>query len=470
MVLSATAWERDELGALTEIPGIVIAWESEAPELAAVDQREDGTALVTPVNEGVVTIRAVAAEFESATPGTIQLRIASSLAIDSVRPATVHYGEQVRVFGIGLGEVLRVSLGQADLVPDEASFSGEPQGAGSLAFWVPYPAESDRLVAVGRRGLTAAAPETTLVRPQDRYHELEAPPPAIHLDGPAPRPPDTLFYNPALSVVEGEDPDAFVLHRARTGQSMTIIVTSTGQVVPQVDPVLTPDLEVPSAFPNPDGISDWAVGFSGQSCRFSFFSFGRPVAVTAPVVLKRAFKDPPFRDLLLAIYGSPAGNYSVTIKEGYVTADPRIGPDRFEENDYCAGADANSEDPNLLIELPFSDTLTIDNGYEVDWLRFSIPGDVNEPVDTLITIRTAARPFGATDSSDVGLLLVKESRLELEADARTAGSAETLTAEIETSFDYYVVVLDEGGVATRYSICVDYGTTCRLPEETASGP
>ena len=472
MVLTAHAWKQDEKGTRTEVPGAAFHWESVRGDLATVEGRDDGTALVTPVNEGIAEIRAQAAAFEEATSASVELRVADPLVIDSIRPRTVRYGEQVTLFGVGLGEVLRTSLGQADLLPDSASFSGEPQGLGRRSYWVPYPAQTDRLVAISRRGSITVAAETTTVKPQDLYHENQAPPPVVDLDGEPVRGLDTLFYNPALALVPGEGTDALQFRSVKALGSLTFTISSTGPVVALFEPVLTADRNLPTGFPTDRVVDTWALGFSGQYCDGSFISLGRSTGVTTPVTLVRALKDLPVRDLLLGIYGNPPGAYTVTVRSGYVTADPRIAPDRFEENDFCSAADSNANNPDLGVVLPFSDTLTIDNPFEADWFQFEAPGDPESPEESLMTIRTAARPFGATDSSNLGLVLVAANfdfgeRARIVAQARTAGSDETLTALVPGG-THYILVVDDGGVATRYSLCVAAGSSCTFLEARAS--
>src|SRR5207237_5159513 len=90
--------------------------------------------------------------------------------------------------------------------------------------------------------------------------------------------------------------------------------------------------------------------------------------------------------------------YGLTVAQGYFTADPRIKPDAYEENDMCTYADSG----NRRISLPFSDTLTIDNPHEVDWLRIDLPPPA---VPVSVRLRTLARPFVATaqDRSDPDL-------------------------------------------------------------------
>jgi hypothetical protein len=172
----------------------------------------------------------------------------------------------------------------------------------------------------------------------------------------------------------------------------------------------------------------------------------------------------------LSVSGVSPGRYSLTVHDGYIGSDPRIQPDRFEENDYCLAADANFQDPARRIDLgtAFADTLTIDEPYEVDWFRFTVPPAEDE--GQLLSIRTAARPFGAADSSDVGLVLFRVDSLEtfldtltsVDAESHAAGSDEELVADV-TPGDYYLIVMDEAGVPTRYSLCMAIGNTCALP-------
>ena len=457
MLLSAHAWRLDGSGGPRELSGIAFGWGTESPDVATVQGRPDGTALVTPVSVGTVRIRALATALEDAQPGTLDLRVASGVTIDSVRPALVHYGDQVTVYGVGLGDITRVSLGQGDLLPDSASFLGQPEGLGQLNLWVPFPAASGPLVVTSRLGITTASADTTYVRPQDLYHELQQPPPIVELGGSASRGPDTLFFNPALALVDGEVFDLLLFLRESRG-SLTFTISSTGPVLTLLNPVLTADRAPPSSFQT--GFAEWAIGFADQFCHGEHVVLGRPLGITAPVRLVRALKDMDLTDLLLAVYGEPSGQYAVTVQDGYRTAEPRIVPDRFEENDFCDGADAHDADPSLRLDLPFADTLTIDNPYDVDWFRFHTPGFLEDEEDQLITIRTAARPFAASDSSNIGVLLggaVDSSR--------GPGSSETLTASLQPGTDYYLIVVDDAGVATRYSLCVAAGSTCSFLDE-----
>jgi hypothetical protein len=65
--------------------------------------------------------------------------------------------------------------------------------------------------------------------------------------------------------------------------------------------------------------------------------------------------------------------------------------------------------------------------------------------------------------------VVDAQDLDEVAEARTPGSDEALTALLAPGV-YYLIVVDDGGVATRYSVCLALGTSCHLLEEGEGGP
>jgi len=111
----------------------------------------------------------------------------------------------------------------------------------------------------------------------------------------------------------------------------------------------------------------------------------------------------------------------------------------------------------------FSDTLTIDNPHDVDWIRFRVPGLIPQPV----TFQTA--PRGAVDANrpgDVDLYVVRVpvagSPLNVRGSSRAEGSTEAMTLVLDPG-DYYMVVTDFAGTPTRYSLCAAVGASCSLP-------
>jgi hypothetical protein len=159
------------------------------------------------------------------------------------------------------------------------------------------------------------------------------------------------------------------------------------------------------------------------------------------------------------------GRYLLGIVEGYATADSRLAPDAFEENDLCIFADDNFAAGPTRIDLgvkPFGENLTIDNAHDIDWLRFRVPGAVSQPV----AIRTAGQPFAAIDRSDIDVYVLTvpapSQGLTLAGRDVSRGSASSIDVLLAPG-DYYVAVVDSAGVATRYSLCIAIGSTCTLP-------
>ena len=463
VTLTARTWRHTGDGRV-EVPGVSLQWSSDDDRVAGVAAASPGSGVVTAFEEGVVTIRATAVDYESAQPGEVRLRVANAVEIDSVRPRTARYGEQLTVYGVGLGELAQVSLAGTPLVVDNTSFLGDPDGSGRLRFWLPFPATTGLISAVAKQGTSVSAPDTTIVLPYDIYDDAGDSPPVLDLNGPAPFAPDTLFSNPALVLESGEISEAYRFARSDTARAVSFIITTTLPVVFGFEPVLLPGPTIPSDFPEADPDRDWALGISAQYCQGGLVPIPRPFARTLPVTVVRAFRRMPARNLMLGLYGEPPGRYGLAVVDGYVVADPAIQPDRFEDDDVCIQADANAADPARHIDLavPFTDTLTIDNPWDVDWLRFTVPG----PDTTLLTVRTTARPFGAADSSNLGLLLRQAKRFGVAAESHAAGSDETLAISAPPG-DYYLAVIDEAGVPTRYTVCIARGSVCSLPSLSA---
>jgi hypothetical protein len=147
--------------------------------------------------------------------------------------------------------------------------------------------------------------------------------------------------------------------------------------------------------------------------------------------------------------------------DGYLTSDPKIQADRFEENDICTMAD----DPAKRITVgigplgQFVDTLTIDNPHDLDWLRFHVSPLV---ATDSTTIRIRSRPFGPSfDRTDIDLYVV-DTTLNFIASVSDVGSRDSMRLALPTG-DYYLVVVDYVGEATRYSLCISVRASCVPP-------
>ncbi len=436
---TARTWHRTSGGGLEEVRGVSYHWRARNEGIVSIAD-SGSNATIIGVSRGQDSVFAIPIDYENAAPGALEVRVAAPVEIDQVSPATVRYGEEITVTGVGLGHATRFGLGEADLIPEAGSFSGDSSGLGALRLWVPFPARSDRLVAVTLGGASTTAGDTTTVAPFDAYEPNDTVPSVIRLDPTSSAQPGLLFSNPALAVESGDAVDRYQLLSSDTARAVTVMVSDASRLAASFE------ADVSSSS------GDWTLGIRKQECRDSIVT----VADIVPDTLSRAFTSMPSGGLQLAVRGSPS-RYDLRVLDGYRRQNPAIGPDRFEENDYCTGAD----DPAKLIDLsvPFSDTLTIDNGYELDWFRIAVPGSDTQ----LVTIRTIARPIGAVDSSNIALSLftAPEPQPVPFGVSDVPGSAEVISVALGPG-QYYLLVADRGGIATRYSLCMALGSNCDL--------
>ncbi|HVE78217.1 MAG TPA: hypothetical protein VNA89_05130 [Gemmatimonadaceae bacterium] len=457
--LVARVWRRGDTGDSTEIRNTEVVWYSGDPHVATVAAAGPGAGRVTGVNPGLVELRAVAAGLERAGAGVFRLRVANPLEIDSIAPDTVRYGERVTMYGIGVGSLFFAGLGSGFLVADSLSAVGDRQGAGQLAFWVPFPSRTGHIFAAGA-GQLVGAPDSTVVLPWDLYEPNEAAPTAIDLDAsePFPQIPAVRFFNPALAFEDLRDfPFGYDWYRFSTADPATpytFVLSAPGFGGAHF-----------TQLSGGEG-GGWSVGTGRFQCKGTDFRVQQSPSDSVIIALRRL---PSGSVDFAAAYGQE-GQYLLAVVRTYVTAHPLIEADRYEENDLCDFADANFADPARRIDLsaPFADTLTIDNGHEIDWLRFRVPGPLPQPV----TVRSRARPLGAGDRSDIDLYLLAVPTATRGLDQLAAdtarGSAGALTLTLDPG-DYYLAVADSAGVATRYGVCIAVGATCSfLPEPPAA--
>jgi hypothetical protein len=435
--LRARTWRRASAGRIEEVPAVSYRWHARGEGIIGLAD-SGARATVNGVSRGQDRVFATPVDFEEAVPGAWDVRVAASVEIDRVSPATVRYGEQVTVSGIGLGRAVRFALGEANLIPEEGSFSGDSAGLGELRLWVPFPARSDRLLAVTPEGTSTAAADTTTVTELDPFEPNDDEPATLRLE---PGAGTTLFLNPALALESGGT-DRYRILSTDPGRAVTVLLSNPF-------PIATAFEVDVSAAGRP-----WRIGVREQECRDSLVS----VESIAPDTVVRAFTSIPPEGLDLVVQGPPS-RYDLRILDEYRRQNPAVAPDRFEDNDDCVSAD----DPARRIDLstPFSDTLTIDNGYELDWYRFTVPG--SEP--QLVTIRTTAHPLTAVDSSDIALFLLTAPQPGADplAQSDQPGSTEVLSLELEPG-EYYLLIADRGGVAVRYGLCLGLGSSCPLLE------
>ena len=466
----AQAWR--VIGTDTQaITNVDFAFGSGSGSIARVDKDCCGYATVTGVNSGTVDIVARAVAFEHAESADLSLRVANPLEIDSVRPRDAHYGEVVTIYGVGVDSMFLASLGGVNLIEYPFSRVRDTAGLGQIQFWVPPPAHSGQLFFLGA-GVFGLDTGTTLVEKEDIFEPNDTIPTDINLDagGPWPGTPlaPILFANPALAFEPvdrtlGEGEDWFHFHTFDSTQALTFFIKypSFGDTSAAATRTFLIDSLAYAYGAAGDPVEKFygrdSVDFIGSDfsrCKGDEFQPLQAPRESTTVALKTL----PSHDLHVLTFFSRTQRYGLTVAQGYFTADPRIKPDAFEENDLCHYADSQQINiPTRASGLPgFSDTLNIDNPFELDWYRINVPapglGD-----STLFRIQS--RPFVAgRDSSDIDIYVLTVpgstgSNVTEVGSSQNAGSTENLVLGLSAG-SYYVAVVDYAGVAMRYSMCI----------------
>jgi hypothetical protein len=464
--LSARLWSRTSPGDSVEVRNAELVWSTDDPTLATLTPKDNNTAIATGVNSGMVQIRAVAAGYEGAAAASFSLRVSDPLEIDSMRPSVVRYGEKVTMYGVGVENLFFATLQGAALVPDTFSFSAGAGGVGQMSFWVPPPALSGRAVVLSTTQIVTA-PDSTFVVEEDLFEPNTTAPHLIDLTtGPFAPLPDIRFYNPALAFEElGRDDtlavDWYRLTGATAGSDLTVVF-----VAPNLSKSNLTFLA--SAVNTADSVAvpGWTIGSGLYYCKDHAFKVEQRSVDSLIVALKNVASDP----LDLISLFTESGRYGAAVLNGYLTADPTIGPDQFEENDNCEFADRNFADPALRVDLstPLAATMTIDNPHDVDWVRFRVPGVASQ----LVTLKTApGAGLSSTQAGDIDLYVlgvpVPGSPTDIRGMSRKKGSSESLSIVLAPG-EYYMVVTDFAGAPTRYALCAATGTSCAFPPGAAA--
>jgi hypothetical protein len=461
----ARVWRPGTAGDSIELHNVTLLWASADTRIATVESGAQGRGRITGVNPGYVQIRAIVPSYENAAPAILSLRVANPLEIDSISPDTVRYGDRVTMFGIGVGELFFAGLGSGFLISDSLSIAGDKSGLGRQSFWVPWPSLTGNIFAAGSGQLIAAA-DTTIVLPWDLYEPNETTPTDVPLDGADPFP--TLrvlrFFNPALAFEDLRNfpfgLDWYRLRATDLDAPYTLIFEAPAQAGAH-STYLTDRLRAAGV----SDTSEWKLGSGEYTCKG--YDFRPEEALSDSVVI--ALGRLPASSIDLVSGYVQEGRYLLAIVQGYATADPRLAPDAFEENDLCIFADDNFAAAPTRIDLgvkPFGENLTIDNAHDIDWLRFHVPGATSQPV----AIRTAGQPFAGIDRSDIDVYVLTvpslSQGLSLAGRDVARGSASSLDLLLAPG-DYYVAVVDSAGVPTRYSLCIAIGATCTPPPAAA---
>src|SRR5437667_4748219 len=166
----ATAWHRQS-GGPSPVPNVSFRWSVADTTLARIDAT---TGHLVAIKAGITQVRVVATNFDAgATPATLAIRVSAPLAIDSIRPDTVRYGEIATVYGVGLLDTLGVvlSIGDGVLIPVPFTDTLKANGSSQITYWLAPPAPTPPLsyIAFGA-GVFGATPATGSVRRLDCYH------------------------------------------------------------------------------------------------------------------------------------------------------------------------------------------------------------------------------------------------------------------------------------------------------------
>ena len=458
------------------ITNVAFAFSSGSGNTATVQDDGGGYATVTGVNSGMVDIVARAVPFERAQQADLALRVSNPLEIDSVRPTTAHYGELLTVYGVGVDSIFVASLAGVNLI--EYPFSrlrNDTTGTGQISFWVPPPAHTDSLFYLGA-GVFGFDTATTDVLKEDVFEPNDTIPSAVNLDLGGPWPGTALapfvFLNPALAF-EPQDrgaagEDWFRFSTSDTTQALTVFINypSTGDTSASTTRTFLLDSLGYTA--NGDPTLDPIEKFYGRdSADFISSDFQRCKGLEfSPAQAQResttiALKTLPSHALHVMTFFTRPQRYGLAVVQGYVTADSRIKPDKYEENDMCHYTDSIPGQPNppsriRVSTTGFSDTMNIDNPFEIDWYRIEVP---SHAVGDSVLFRIRSRPFvpAARDTSDIDIYVEtvpgSTGPLTEVGSSVNAGSAEDLMLDLPAG-SYYVGVVDYAGVAMRYSMCI----------------
>lgn len=464
-----------------ELGNVDFSWTTADDQIAIVEKDCCGYATVTGLDPGLVDITARAMAFEKAPDATLPLRVSNFIEIDSLTPTFAKWGGKITLWGVGVQFATFPRLSGERLLPDTLSFASA-LGLSHMDFWVPAPAQTGFVVVQGP-GFFFPIPQVVFVDTEDVYEPNDTIGTPVNLDAapPYPQAPSILLLNPALAF-EPIGPgwpsyyryDYYRFTRADTTQALTYIlrpehVTDTSQLYV----FLTDSLDQSGGdYFIPGGGETWLIspGYGLYGCNFEFVFLDMAPSESTIV----AFKTLPSQVIQNVNFYHDPGNYAMSVHAGYLRADPRIGPDRFEENDvWCKGADqAFARGDSIVISrtrAPFTDTLTIDNPHDVDWLRFRVLGAAPDTV----AIFTVPRLFpGDIDRSDIDLYVFDASPnpVNLEGSIESFGSSEGLLIVLAPG-DYYLAVVDFPGRETRYGICMTVGTNqpCVPPGAATTG-
>jgi hypothetical protein len=470
-VLDAHVYQVEHGKDTVEIKNVEITWASSDPQLVTVTPLQGRRARVTGVNPGDVIITATAAAFQSAAAGADTLHVANALEVFSVSPRIVKYGQEVTVVGVGAENADVIFLGpQALIVNPFVGGVDTATGLGYRNFWVPFPVRShDSVTVIGNAMVDQLFNPIAVDDTKDIFDPNMTSPATIDIDL-HPYSPGTVtvptfkdviaFYNPALYAEEPRGvpflADWFRFASAQPDSAFTIVYIAPqlfGREVTYLSgPVTAATLTVGGS---------WTYGSGHYRCKGWDFDPAEALSAGFQVAFT---KLPPGGTDLVSLFAD-RGQYQLVIVHGYFASNG-LRPDRFEGNNTCDFADANFTNPSLHIDLtaPFADTLNIDNNFEIDWLRFHVPGA--GPQQVTVRLKSKSTQTIGPDQSDIVLYVLNIPTttvpLAIQKSALTGGTNKSLTVTLNPG-DYYLVAHDSVGQTARYALCMAVGPTCVLP-------
>jgi hypothetical protein len=428
----------------SELPPTAIVFASTDPSVLSVNP--DGR--VVAAGPGTADVTARSRTLASAEAASVSVRVFAAVQVDSVRPASVRYGDVLRLFGVGLepgggGAAVRIDGQEAPIAGFTLADPDRPDGFGVLEVIVVPPVglgagvggvatlEATVTVANGRGGANVTAPLTVEMR--DRFEpndtvaaDLGVLSAAVEMKGLA------LDH---LTAGERHVPVDWYTFTTTTPGDWTITLAGTEVWAGQPEMQLITGTDMLS-FTEEERAVFWYVDDPGTqmagsdaACRgfvgalapgldfvgsWAASAWGNAPAVRLPVENlpagthhliigfggERALEAYPwgpgwsggaFQSVVQAGFRTPdvdreALRYDLRIEPGTVSP---VAPDAYEGNDFCADA------PTLLAlgTTAIADSafdLSIDAEFDWDWFR--VDGQTAGRLFLTVTSETMTRP------------------------------------------------------------------------------
>jgi hypothetical protein len=477
----ASLWRYTSNTDSAQIPNAVLVWYGGGGNVE-IDPNPNGYAGIYGIARGTAYIYVEAPAYGGNNGSGTAIRVADQVELDSVTPDTVAWGGRITLHGVRVGSPNDVSvrLNGVSLIPDTLSLVGDTSQVESMSYFIPGGTASGTLQVTGF-GLIAIDSTPITVLQHEVYEPNDQSPTIVQLDTAQPYPAVADPPTPGYPAIRFFDP-ALQYEAPAVSDSITAdwfhFVSAVGTAQPWTFVYYSPAIPRRGGFGIPPtvhgGVPEFDAGAFGfdfdthrllSRCRGADFEFPVSGGVDSVVL---SLQTLPASGIDFVEYTSNAGAYGLGVYAGYrpppaADQDHQLAPDKFEDNDFCDQADANFLIDSLKIDLGaagFSDTLTIDTPFEVDWYRFHVG------TDTTVHLATGAR--AGYSNSALNLYLYRQSDLS-PVDSATGGTTagQQLTESLAAG-DYYLVVVNTDGVPTRYGLCLSEGTSCGQPPEPSA--